>query len=283
MPIELGKYGIWRRVSEITPDQAREAEALGYGAIWIGGSPPADLEEIEAVITATEQIPVVTGVVNMWRSDPATVAASYHRIDQRHPNRFVLGVGVGHPESTKEFTRPLDKINDYLDRLEDGGVPSDRLVLAALGPKALSVAAQRTGGAHPYLTSPRHTAFARKVIGPGPLLAPTQTVVHGMDDAEARATARAFVARYLGLSNYRRNLLREGWEETDLDDGGSDRLIDTLFLHGTSEQIVAGVQGHLEAGADHVAVYVLGDDPTPAWRELAAALQLASGSKQGGS
>ena len=281
MQIELGKYGVWRRVSDITPDQAQEAEALGYGAIWIGGSPPADLEQIEQVIFATEQIPVVTGVVNMWRSDPAAVAASYHRIDERHPNRFVLGVGVGHPESTKEFTRPLDKINEYLDSLEEAEVPSDRLVLAALGPKALAVAAHRTRGAHPYLTSPRHTALARKVMGAGPLLAPTQTAIYGMDEIGARSTARAFVARYLGLSNYRRNLVREGWEEADLDAGGSDRLIDTLFLHGNNEQIIPGVQGHLEAGADHVAVHVLGDDPTPAWREMAAGLQLASGSKQG--
>ncbi|MBA3431490.1 MAG: LLM class F420-dependent oxidoreductase [Actinobacteria bacterium] len=270
--IELGRFGVWRRLGDISPDQAREAETLGFGAIWVGGSPPADLAEIERLIAATERVPVVTGVVNMWRADPDEVAASYHRIEQAHPNRFVLGVGVGHPESTKEFSRPLEKIGHYLDMLEAAKVPSQRLVLAALGPKALSVAAQRTAGAHPYLTSPRHTLLARKVLGDGPLLAPTPTVVFTTDVSAARATARAFVVRYLGLSNYRRNLLREGWDEADLDHGGSDRLIDALFLHGTPEQIAEGLEAHIEAGADHVAVYVLGDDPSHAWRALAAEL-----------
>ncbi|MCA1735349.1 MAG: TIGR03620 family F420-dependent LLM class oxidoreductase, partial [Actinobacteria bacterium] len=244
MRIELGRFGVWRRLGDISEDQARKAEALGFGAIWVGASPPADLTEIERLIAATERIPVVTGVVNMWRADPDAVAASYHRIERGHPHRFLLGVGVGHPESTKEFSRPLDKINQYLDHLHKAGVPADRLVLAALGPKVLSVAANRTAGAHPYLTSPRHTSLARKVLGDGPLLAPTPTVVFTTDVSAARATARAFVARYLGLSNYRQNLLREGWDEADLDHGGSDRLIDALFLHGTAEQIAEGLRAH---------------------------------------
>ena len=272
MRLDLGRFGIWRRWNDISPDQAREAEALGYGAIWLGASPKADLTAVEELIAATETIPVVTGVVNMWREDADLVAASYHRIEGRHPNRFVLGVGVGHPESTQEFKRPLDKIGDYLDRLETRGVPSDRLVLAALGPKVLRVAAERTAGAHPYLTSPRHTTMARKTLGPEPLLAPTQTVVFDPDPAAARTTARSFLARYLALGNYRRNLLREGWEAGELDDGGSDGLIDALFLHGPTEEIASGIQAHLTAGADHVAVYVLGDDPTPAWKALASVL-----------
>jgi probable F420-dependent oxidoreductase len=268
--LELGRFGVWRRRGELSPDQARESEKLGYGAIWIGGSPSADLDEIEQLIAATEKVPVATGVVNMWRSDPDTVAASYHRIERAHPGRLVLGVGVGHRESTQEFTRPLDKINQYLDRLSAADVPADRMVLAALGPKVLGVAAQRTAGAHPYLTSPRHTKMARETLGPGPLLAPTQMVVSNADTDEARAIARAFVARYLGLSNYRRNLMREGWRDQDLEAGGSDRFIDTLFLHGTPDEIASGVRGHLEAGADHVAIYVLGHDPTSTWRGLAA-------------
>jgi probable F420-dependent oxidoreductase len=181
-------------------------------------------------------------------------------------------VGVGHRESTHEFERPIDKINDYLDHLDAGGVPAERMVLAALGPQALSLAARRTAGTHPYLTSPRHTAMARALLGTGPLLAPTQTVVYTTDVGQAREIARAFVARYLGLNNYRRNLLREGWSEEDLASGGSDRFIDTLFLHGTPDRITAGLRAHLEAGADHVAIYVLGDDPTAAWRELAPVL-----------
>lgn len=269
MRIEIGRYGVWRRLPDMSEEQARQAEALGYGAIWVGASPPADLVAIERLVDATERIPIATGIVNMWRADADTVAASFHRIEGTHPNRFVLGVGIGHPEATQEFTNPLDKIVDYLDRLDAGGVPTDRLVLAALGPKVLRMAAERTAGAHPYLTTPRHTAMARKTMGAEALLAPTQTVVFDTDPSRARATARAFVARYLALSNYRRNLLRDGWTEADLENGGNDRFIDTLFLHGNPEEIVAGINAHLEAGADHVAIYVLGDDPIPAWRELA--------------
>jgi len=269
MRIELGRFGVWRRQGAISPDQAQVAEELGYGAIWVGGSPPADLVEIERLLAATGRIPVATGIVNMWRGEPAVAAGSYHRVEQAHPDRFVLGVGIGHPEATEEFARPLDKINDYLDRLEAAGVASDRVVLAALGPKVLKVAAERTAGAHPYLTSPRHTEMARKALGPEPLLAPTQLVVFEPDASPARAIARAFVARYLGLSNYRRNLLRDGWRETDLDNGGSDQFIDTLFLHGDAEEIAGGIDAHLEAGADHVAIYVVGHDPVPVWRELA--------------
>jgi probable F420-dependent oxidoreductase len=269
MSLALGPFGVWRRVSDITVEQARAAETLGFGVLWVGGSPAAELTDVEELIAATSRITVATGVVNMWRSDPDAVASSFQRIEQRHPNRLLLGVGVGHPESTQEFARPLDKINDYLDRLAAGGVPANRLVLAALGPRVLTVAAQRTAGAHPYLTSPRHTKMARAVLGSGPLLAPTQTVVFDANAARARDTARTFVARYLKLSNYRRNLLREGFTEEDVADPGSDRFIDALFLHGATDRIAAGLRAHLEAGADHVAIYVLGDDPAAAWRELA--------------
>lgn len=272
MTLDLGRFGIWRRWNEITPDQAREAESLGYGAIWLGASPKADLTPVEEVIAATEAIPVVTGVVNMWREAAEVVAASYHRIEGRHPGRFVLGVGVGHPEATAEYQRPLQKIGEYLDRLDQAGVPAERRILAALGPKVLAVAGERTAGAHPYLTSPRHTALAREVLGEGPLLAPDQAVVNTTDPAEARTIARAMVARYLGLSNYRANLRREGWEEADLDQGGSDRLIDALFLYGSPEKVAAGLSAHLDAGADHVGVFVLGDEPVEAWRRLAEVL-----------
>lgn len=272
MSLDLGRFGIWRRWNEITPEQARIAESLGYGAIWLGASPKADLTAVEELIAATEAIPVVTGVVNMWREDPDLVAASYHRIEGRHPDRFVLGVGVGHPEATAEYQRPLEKIGQYLDRLDQAGVPAERLILAALGPKVLTVAAERTAGAHPYLTSPRHTALARDVLGEGPLLAPDQAVIDATDPAAARTIARAMAARYLGLSNYRANLRREGWDEADLDQGGSDRLIDALFLYGSAERVAKGLSAHLEAGADHVGVFVLGDEPVDSWQRLAGVL-----------
>ncbi|HEY7583030.1 MAG TPA: TIGR03620 family F420-dependent LLM class oxidoreductase [Acidimicrobiia bacterium] len=272
MDFSLGSFGVWRRQTEVTPAMAQEAETLGYGALWVGGSPPGDLEAIERIIAATERIPVLTGVVNMWREDAELVATSYHRIQKRHPNRFILGVGIGHPESTEEFQKPIDKIVDYLDRLDRSGVPKDRLLLAALGPKVLRLAAERTRGAHPYLTTPRHTALARQVMGFGSLLAPTPMAVVAPASSPSPPEAKAIVARYLRLSNYRRNLLREGWDSSDLEAGGSTRLVDALVLHGPPETVAAGLTAHLEAGADHVAIYVLDDDPIDSWRQLAKVL-----------
>ena len=270
--IPLGTFGFWRMLRNTTPGMAREAETLGYGAIWVGGSPSGDLVEVEILLDATERIPVVTGIVNMWREPAEMVAASYHRIVDRHPDRFVLGVGIGHPEATAEFQDPMAKIDDYLTRLDRAGVPGDRLILAALGPRALRVAAERTAGAHPYLTTPAHTSYARGVLGSGPLLAPEHKVTLDSDQQRARATGRKVVTYYLDRVNYRNNLIRSGWTDDDLADGGSDALIDALVLSGTPEQVAFGLRAHLEAGADHVGVQVLGEDPMPSYRRLAEAL-----------
>lgn len=272
MTLELGGVGVWRMVTGITPEMAGEVEALGYGAIWVGGSPKGDLADIERLIAATKTIPVVTGIVNMWREPAVEAAASYHRIEDRHPGRLVLGVGIGHPEATAEYRDPVDKIHDYLDRLDAAGVPGRRLVLAALGPAVLRIAGERTAGAHPYLTTPRHTRYAREVIGEGPLLAPEQKVVLDGDPERARARGRSMVARYLDRVNYRNNLRREGWSDRDLADGGSDALVDALALHGSAEEIATGVRAHLEAGADHVSVQALDEDPMVTYRELAPVL-----------
>lgn len=271
MTIDIGSFGIWRRLSEIDAGMAVEVEELGFGAIWIGGSPPGDLVAVEEIIDATERIPVVTGIVNMWREEAGTVAASHLRIRENHPGRFVLGVGIGHPESTAEYAGPLAKIHDYLDRLESHGVPGDEVILAALGPKALRISAERTAGAHPYLTTPSHTAFAREVLGEGPLLAPEHFVAFG-DGPEPLDAGRRMVGRYLRLDNYRRNLIREGWDMSDFEDGGSDRLVDALALRGTAAEIGAGLRAHIEAGADHVSIQVIAGDPSEAHRRLADVL-----------
>ncbi|MGH8946716.1 MAG: LLM class F420-dependent oxidoreductase [Acidimicrobiia bacterium] len=270
--MDLGTFGIWRRIGQLTEAMAVAAEELGYGAIWIGGSPPGDLDVVEMTLEATEQIPVVTGIVNMWREDASTVARSYHRIVDKHPGRFLLGVGVGHPEATAGYRRPLDKINDYLDGLEKAGVPGDQIVLAALGPKALGIAAERTAGAHPYLTTPRHTAMAREIMGQGPLLAPEHKVILGADPESFLEQGRAVVQRYLRLDNYRRNLRREGWDQADLADGGSDRLIRALVLGGGPAEVADALRAHIDAGADHVGIQALGEKPDEAYRLLAGAL-----------
>lgn len=272
MDVSIGRFGVWRMVSAITPEAAQTVEGLGYGAIWVGGSPGGDLQAVESLLQATKRIPVATGIVNMWREEAETVAASYRRVEDSHPGRFVLGVGIGHPEATKEWANPFDKIDDYLDRLDGAGIPQGRQVLAALGPRALTVAAERTAGAHPYLTTPRHTRFARELIGAGPLLAPEQKVVIDVDTDRARTAGRQIVSRYLGRRNYVNSLLREGWAADDLTDGGSDHLVDALVLHGTVDQVAEGLTAHLEAGADHVGVHVLGDDPLSSYQELARVL-----------
>lgn len=272
MKIELGKFGIWQRAGDVSPSTAVEIESLGYGALWIGGSPPGDLGVVEDILDATETLAVATGIVNMWRDDASTVADSYRRINERHPNRFLLGVGIGHPEATSEYRKPYDTIISYLDDLDAGGVPRDHLCLAALGPKVLRVSSERTAGAHPYLTTHRHTSFARSVLGEGPLLAPEQTVVVGEDPDEAATLRSKFVHRYLRLVNYRKNLLREGWSDRDLADGGSEAMTSELVLTGSPEAVAAGIRTHLDAGADHVCIQDLGRDPVPAFRSLAAVL-----------
>jgi probable F420-dependent oxidoreductase len=278
MTVDLGRIGIWRRRDQLTPRLAKDVEELGYGAIWIGGSPPGDLFLAQELLDATDHLAVATGIVNMW-STPATEAAeSYHRVDAAHPGRFLLGVGIGHPEATQEYRSPFDTIVDYLDVLDAEGVPVEGRVLAALGPKVLAVSAERTAGAHPYLTTPEHTRLAREVLGEGPLLAPEQKVVVSADPEAARALGRPAVDRpYLHLRNYTSNLKRLGWTDADLADGGSDALIDALVVHGDAGTVAAGVTAHLDAGADHVCLQLLtapGADPLPDLRALAKALEL---------
>jgi probable F420-dependent oxidoreductase len=278
MTVELGRIGIWDRRDRLTPRLAKEVEDLGYGAIWIGGSPPGDLFLAQELLDATTRLAVATGIVNMW-STPATEAAeSYHRVAAAHPGRFLLGVGIGHPEATQEYRSPFDTIVDYLDVLDAEGVPVEGRVLAALGPKVLAVSAERAAGAHPYLTTPEHTRFAREVLGEGPLLAPEQKVVVSADPEAARDLGRPAVDRpYLHLRNYTSNLRRLGFTDADFADGGSDALIDALVVHGDPATVAAGVTAHLDAGADHVCVQLLtapGADPIPDLRALAGAFAL---------
>jgi probable F420-dependent oxidoreductase len=270
--IELGEYGIWKRATDTTPELARDTEELGFGSLWVGGSPSGDLGVVEDAIVATDSIGVATGIVNMWRDDAATVAASFHRIEERHPGRFLLGVGIGHPEATSEYRKPYETMVTYLDELSAAEVPREQMILAALGPRALRLAADRTVGSHPYFTTPRHTAMAREIVGDQAVLAVCQTVVVDSDRDRGRGLARAFAARYLGLVNYRNSLLREGWAREDLDDGGSAALIDEVVLTGDAELVASGIRAHIEAGADNVNIQVLGDDPKTSYRVLAGEL-----------
>ena len=276
----LGRFGIWRASALATPQLAIELERLGFGTLWLGGSPDGDLRHVEELIEATTTLTLATSIVNMWKDDARTVAASFARIEANHPGRFLLGVGAGHPEATQEYASPYDTLVGYVDVLLGSGVPADSLVLAALGPRVLRLAGERTAGAIPYLVPPEHTRRARAILGTGPLLAPEQKAVLQTDPQRARALGRPRVQRpYLGLVNYTSNLRRLGWSEADLSDGGSDALIDALVAWGTDGEVAAKLSEHFDAGADHVAVQLLtasDDDLADGYRRLAEALGLPS-------
>lgn len=252
-PVDLGRYGVWLRHQDLDEDVAAEVERLGFDTLWLGGSPPSDLEPVATALAATSRLAVATGIVNIWAEPAEEVADTFGRLESAYPGRFLLGIGAGHRElNGPEAVKPLQGMRDYLDVLDRGGVPADRRVLAALGPKMLELSAERSAGAHPYLVNPAYTRTARGVLGDGPLLAPEHKLVLGSDVALTRRQARQGMSFYLGMRNYAANLERLGFTEDDLADGGSDAVIDDLVAQGGPEGVAAVLRAHLEAGADHV-------------------------------
>jgi len=270
----LGRFGAFGR--GVTPQQAKEIESLGYGAVWVGGSPPAELAWVEPILGATSTLQVATGIVNIWTAPANAVAESFHRIDKAYPGRFLLGIGVGHREAIAEYRKPYDALVDYLDQLDANGVPANRRVVAALGPRVLALSAQRSVGAHPYLTTPEHTAQARELIGPEAFLAPEHKVVLTTDADKARRVGRGALDIYFNLANYRNSWKRLGFTEEEVTRPGSDRLVDAVVAYGTLDQIAARLNEHLDAGADHVPVQILTKDEnlSAALAELAGSLGL---------
>jgi probable F420-dependent oxidoreductase len=271
---DLGRFGSFGM--GVTPEQAKDIEALGYGAVWVGGSPPAELDWVEPILEKTTTLQVATGIVNIWTADVGPVSESFHRIEKAYPGRFLLGIGVGHPEAHQAYRKPFDALNDYLDKLDEYGVPKNRLVVAALGPQVLKLSARRSAGAHPYLTTPEHTAQARELIGPDAFLAPEHKVVLTTDADKARAVGRKALNIYLGLTNYLNNFRRLGFTDEDLAKPGSDRFVDAVVAYGSTDSIAERLKQHLDAGADHVPVQVLTspDKVVPALAELAGPLGL---------
>lgn len=271
---DLGQYGVFGRGA--TPQQAAEIEALGYGAIWVGGSPTAELDWVEPLLGATERLKVATGIVNIWTAAAGPVAESFHRINSAYPGRFLLGIGVGHREAIAEYKKPLDALTEYLDKLDEYGVPKEHRVVAALGPQVLKLSARRSAGAHPYLTTPEHTAQARELIGPDAFLAPEHKAILTTDADKARAVGRQALEIYLNLNNYLNSWKRLGFNDSDVAKPGSDELVDAVVAYGTIDAIAARLKQHLDAGADHVPVQVLTSPEklVPALTELAGPLGL---------
>jgi len=288
--MEVSRIGVWLgplslRPAAETREIAPELEELGYGAIWFGEGVGTKecFSQASTLLGWTRRAVVASGIMNIYARDPMAAANGARALADAFPGRFVLGIGVSHAPSVAErghdYARPLGTMRAYLDAMEGAlyrATPPDEappVVLAALGPKMLELAAKRTRGAHPYFTPPEHTAMAREVMGEGPLLAPEQAFVLETDPATARAKAREHMGYYLALDNYRRNLLRLGFTEDELDGGGSDRLADAIVAWGGVDAVRDRVKAHLDAGADQVCVQAVGDDPLGELRELAPALQ----------
>ncbi|WP_342749257.1 TIGR03620 family F420-dependent LLM class oxidoreductase [Nocardia nova] len=288
----LGPLGIWSYQLDVQPmavaqKAAAELDELGFGALWV---PEALAREPFAgtalLLSATDRLTVATGIAGLHCRTAMTMNAGWHTVSEAFPGRFLLGVGVSHQSMVegnhqgRYGNRPYSTMVDYLDRMDAGifmgaAAPvAPRRVLAALGPRMLRLAAERGAGAHTYFVPVEHTAAARETLGDDALLAPAQTVVFETDASRARDIARRFMHRYLALPNYTNNLRRSGWDDDDLGDGGSDRLVDAIVAWGSLEQIAARIQAHLDAGADHVCVQVLTSDPRTLpeteWRELAS-------------
>ena len=276
--MNLGRIGVWTFAFEAQPfehvaEHARELEALGYGTIWFAEAVGREAMAMSALLlSATQRIVIAPGIANIYARDAMTSAAGLHTLNEAFPGRYVLGLGVSHAHLVHgvrghEYSRPYSKMVEYLDKMDQAlylapkaAEPGERM-LAALGPKMLALAAERSLGAHPYFVPVAHTAEARAIMGSKGLLAPEQAFVLETDPEQARRIARGHMDIYLKAPNYINNLKRLGYSDADLADGGSDRLVDDIVVWGTEEQVAARVEAHLAAGADHVCLQALSADP----------------------
>jgi probable F420-dependent oxidoreductase len=286
--MRLDGVGIWSPQLRFHEDEgelreaAAELEELGYSALWVpgrAGGPVFDAAGL--LLRATSEVTVATGILNIWMHDPEEAAAERAQLDDAYEGRFLLGLGVSHAPMVERYEKPLTAMRDYLDSLDAAApaVPKAERVLAALGPKMLELARDRSAGAHPYLVPVEHTRRAREALGGAPLLAPELGVILESDEHRARSVARSQLERYMGMPNYVNNWRRLGFGDEDLASGGSDRLVDALIAWGDVESIAERIEEHFDAGADHVCIQVVTDRdglPRDEWRELSAALPKSS-------
>lgn len=270
---------------------AREIEELGFGSLFLPEVVGKEcLTQSAAFLAATDRLVVGTGIANIHVRIPSAAEAGARTLTALYPGRFVLGLGVSHGPLVEgmlggTYTKPLATMRGYLDKMAalpeqiEPGVGRPPRLLAALGPKMIELSGTHADGAHPYLVTPEHSKVTREILGPDKWVVSEQAVSITGDDANQLANAHSHLEVYSGLPNYRNSWLRQGFDESDLVRGGSERLARALVGMGTAEQAAAKVTAHLDAGADHVVIQALGDnpmaDPRPALRELAAVLNLA--------
>ena len=293
VPVDIGRVGIWTGVldqlgSSEAVEWVAEAESLGYGAVWVPETVGRDpFVTATRMLDGTSTIALATGIANIYARDPLTMANTQRSLEEAFPGRFLLGLGVSHHTLVEwvrkhDYSKPLSYMRDYLAAMDKALFravgPKDRpdTVLAALGPKMLALSASAADGAHPYFVPPEHTAIAREAIGPDAKLYPEQMVILETDADAARTLARKNMAVYLALPNYANNLKRLGFTDDELDaENPSDKVVDAIVAWGTVDDCKARIDAHFDAGADHVCVQVLADDPADVregWRELAPAL-----------
>lgn len=291
---ELGPIGVWTgQLDNVPTSQARELaaelEQLGYGAVWLPEIAGRDvMVHLGALLSATTKLVGATGIANIWGRDAVTMTGGVKGLTEAFPERVLLGLGVSHHTLVEDlrghqYEKPLAAMRAYLDAMDAAPYTASRpttpvrRVLAALGPKMLALAAEKTDGAHNYLVPPEHTAVARKELGDGPLLCTEQAFLLETDPAKAREIGRAHTKVYVRLPNYQNNLLRHGFTEEDFVDGGSDRLVDAIVAWGDEQAALDRIQAQFDAGADHVCVQAITagprDVPTEQWRALAPALK----------
>jgi len=279
--MELGRLGVWASLDGMSAAAAaafaQRVEGWGYGALWVPESRGRNVLVIAGWLLANSKtLTIATGIANVYARDAQASAAGQLSLAEQSGGRFLLGLGVSHVPLVEglrghTYGKPVETMRTYLEAMGRATyaapAPDEapKTVIAALGPRMLALSGTHADGAHPYLVSPAHTREARRIMGPGKLLCPEQTVVADTDATRARRIARAWLSRYLALTNYRNNLLRLGFEPADLDDGGSDRLVDATIAWGDAAAIRRRIDEHFAAGADHVCIQALNpDEATPA-------------------
>ncbi len=284
--MNLGTLGVWwaNLGSASARDEieaVKEIERLGYGTFWFGESMRNKdaMAHAGVLLTATERINVATGIASIYNRDPTATKSGAHYLADASNGRFVLGLGVSHaPAVTRrgaDYGKPVSTMRAYLDAMDEAPYqpPAPKkpppVLLAALRTRMLRLAAERTAGAHPYLTTPDHTRRARETLGPGPLLAPEQGFVIEPEPEKARRIAREHLRYYMVLPNYVNAWREDGFTDEDFQDGGSDRLVDALVVHGDVDDVKTRIQAHLDAGADHVCIQPVTTDRERGMRELA--------------
>ena len=296
--MDIGRYGIWTFnldlvASAQSADHVSELDELGFGAVWVPEAFGREAFTSAALLLrGGTDIVVATGIASIWARDAMAAGAAHRTLTEAYPDRFLLGLGVSHQPMVEavrghDYSKPFSAMASYLDAMDAAPfmaappVAEPQRVLAALGPKMLGLARDRTAGAHPYFVPPEHTVLARATLGEGPLLAVEQAVVFETDPVRAREVARSHTRIYTGLPNYVNNLrkLDPTLTEEDFASGGSDRLVDLIVAWGTMDTVLARVQAHLDAGADHVCIQVIDgsfDVPDQAWRDISSALGLGA-------